>query len=215
MDRACGARRKRPAEGLTGQGESYVRSDAKASSAESTSGKGQLLPLIALCLALAGLLAICASPALAAQTHPYTSTSFGPDGVGGTESFERVQSLAVDPASGDTYVYDGGAGKVYKFNSSGAPVNFSATGTSAISNVGGSAGGAEFEIALAPAGSPARTAGNIYVARNIGERAQGGETCGATTEPAGSLYAGVNSHTINRCPPATTPPSETDKTGAG
>ena|GEM_PF-760585 len=205
-----------------------MRSDAKASSAESTSGKGQLRPLIALCLALAGLLAICASPALAAQTHPYTSTSFGPDGVGGTESFERVQSLAVDPASGDTYVYDGGAGKVYKFNSSGAPVNFSATGTSAISNVGGSAGGAEFEIALAPAGSPAGTAGNIYVASNggaihiysaagaaLGELPQGGETCGVATDPAGNLYAGVYSHTINRYAPTTNPPSETDKTGAG
>jgi len=200
-----------------------VRSDAKASSAGSTSSKGQSRLLISLCLALAGLLALCASPALAAQTHPYTGTSFGPDGVGGSESFEYVQSLAVDPANGDTYVYDGGAGKVYKFDSSGAPVNFSATGTNAISGVGGSGGtSAFFQIALAPVGSPGGTAGDIYVANGtavihiysaagveIGELEQGPEvfTCGAATDPSGNFYAGVYPNSINKFTPVTNPPT--------
>jgi len=205
-----------------------VTRHAKASSAGSTQGQGASLGAFVICLAIAAMLALCASPALAAQSHPYTGTSFGPDGVGGTESFERVQSLAVDPANGDTYVYDGGAGKVYKFDSAGAPVNFSATATNAISGVGGGAGGAEFEIALAPAGSPAGTAGDIYVANNgqaihvyspagaeLGELPQGGETCGVATDPSGNFYAGVYSSTINKYTPSANPPLETDKTGTG
>jgi len=235
-----------------------VRSDAKALSAGSTSGQAQSRgsfargafairggssgadrsgarshrlaggQLLVLCLTVAGALAAFAVPALAAQTHPYTGTSFGPDGVGGTASFERVQSLAVDPANGDAYVYDGGAGKVYRFNSAGAPVNFSATGTNAISGVGGSAGGAEYEIALAPAGSPGGTAGDIYVANNggaihvysaagaeIGELDQGGETCGVATDPSGNFYAGVYSETINKYTPSANPPTAADKSAVG
>jgi hypothetical protein len=205
-----------------------VTRHAKASSAGSTSGQGVSLGLFVTCLAITAVLALCASPALAAQTHPYTGTFFGPDGVGGTESFERVQSLAVDPANGDTYVYDGGAGKVYKFDSAGAPVNFSATGTNAISGVGGGGGAAEFEIALAPAGSPGGTIGDIYVANNgqaihvyspsgteLGELPQGGETCGVATDPSGNFYAGVYSKTINKFTPSANPPLETDVTGTG
>jgi len=202
-------------------------SDANGSGARSI-GTAPAGLLVVLCLSAVAMFAVLASPALAAQTHLYTGTSFGPDGVGGSASFERVQSLAVDPASGDTYVYDGGAGKVYKFNSAGAPVNFSATGTNAISGVGGAAGGAEYEIALAPAGSPGGTAGNIYVANNgsaihvysaagaaLGELDQGGETCGAATDPSGNFYAGVYSSTINKYTPSANPPKDTDKAGAG
>ena len=180
---------------------SVVSGDANGSGARRSAA-----PFV-LCLSIVAMLALCASPALAAQTHPYTGTSFGPDGVGGTESFERVQSIAVDSANGDTYVYDGGAGKVYKFDSAGAPVDFSATGTNAISGVGGGGGGAEFEIALAPAGSPAGTAGDIYVANNggavhvysaagaeLGEIPQGGETCGVATDPAATSTRDLLQH---------------------
>ncbi len=202
-------------------------SDANGSGARSISAAPTKLTFL-LCLCIGALLAFCTSSALAAETHPYTGTSFGPDGVGGTESFERIQSLAVDPANGDTYVYDGGAGKVYKFDSAGAPLNFSATGTSAIS-VGGSAGGAEFEIALAPVGSPAGTAGDIYVANNgqppnaaiqvyassgvkLGEIKQDGETCGVATDPSGNFYAGVYPSTINKYTPDANPPTSANKT---
>ncbi len=206
-----------------------MRSHAKASSAGSILGKGRRegsfgLPLL-LCLSIAAILALGASSALAAETHPYTGTSFGPDGVGGSESFEGVRSLAVDPANGDTYVYDAGAGKIYKFDSAGAPLNFSATGTNAISGVGGSAGGAEFEIALAPAGSPGGTADDIYVANNgqaihvyspagveLGALPQGGETCGVATDPSGNFYAGVYSSTVNKYTPDANPPTSANKT---
>jgi hypothetical protein len=184
--------------------------------------------LTALCFSIVAVFAALASPALAAQTHPYTGTSFGPDGVGGTGNFERVQGIAVDPANGDTYVYDGGAGKIFKFNSAGAPVNFSVTGTNAISGVGGGAGGAEYEIALAAAGSPGGTAGDIYLANNggaihvyspagaeLGELDQGGETCGVATDPSGNFYAGVYSSTINKYTPSANPPINTDKTATG
>jgi hypothetical protein len=235
-----------------------VRSDAKASSAGSTSGQGTSLGsivrgafairttpvgtdgsgaglsgiaparlLTVLCLSLLAVFAALAPSALAAQTHLYTGTSFGPDGVGGTEGFVRVLSLAVDSANGDTYVYDGGAAKVYKFDSAGAPLNFSATGTNAI-EVGGGGGGAEFEIALAPAGSPGGTAGDIYVATNgqaihvysaagteIAELGQGGETCGVATDPSGNFYAGVYDSTINKYTPSANPPLDTDKAAVG
>ena len=198
--------------------------DADGSGARSI-GAAPARLLFVLCLSIAAALALGASPALAAQTHPYTATSFGPDGVGGSESFERVQSLAVDPANGDTYVYDGGAGKIYKFDSAGAPLSFSATATNAISGVGGGAGAAEDEIALAPAGSPGGTAGDIYVANGshaihvysaagaeLGELPQGGETCGAATDPSGNFYAGVYASTVNKYVPDANPPSTANKT---
>jgi hypothetical protein len=190
--------------------------------------------LAALCFAALAAFAAFASPALGAQTHLYTGTSFGPDGVGGTESFEYVQSLAVDPANGDTYVYDGGAGKVYKFDSAGAPANFSATGSNAISGVGGSGsgGGALFQVALAPAGSAGGTAGDIYVANGssgpgviqiyapsgakLGELEQGvATTGGVATDTAGNLYVGVYGSTINKFTPSANPPIITDKSAVG
>jgi hypothetical protein len=204
-----------------------VRRQAQASAATTSAYRRIALGSSAICIA-AIFLAGFTSFALGAQTHPYTGTSFGPDGVGGTESFERVQSLAVDPANGDTYVYDGGTGKVYKFDSAGAPVNFTATGTNAISGVGGGGGGAEEEIALAPAGSPGGTAGDIYVANNgqaihvyspagaeLGELPQGGETCGVATDPAGNFYSGIFSSTIKKFTPSANPPTAGDQSGTG
>jgi hypothetical protein len=170
------------------------------------------------------LLALFATPALAAETHPYTGVSFGPDGVGGSQNFEGVRSVTVDPANGDVYVYDAGAGSIYKFDSAGAPENFSSTSTNVITGVGGSGGNSEYEIALAPGGSPGGTAGDIYVATNegsvkvyaaggafLGEVPQGGETCGVATDPSGSFYAGVYGSTINKYTPDANPPTEANK----
>lgn len=198
--------------------------DGEGSGAPAT-GRASSRLLTPLCLAIVSLLGLCASPALAAETHPFVG-SFGPDGVGGTESFNAVRSIAVDPASGATYVYDSGAEKIYKFDSSGAPLNFSATGTNAITGVGGGGGGSEYEIALAPAGSPGGTAGDIYVANNggavhvysaagtqIGEIEQGGETCGVATDPSGNLYVGIYSHTVKKFTPSANPPTVADETG--
>ena len=76
--------------------------------------------------------AVFVASASAAQTRPYTGVSFGPDGVGGSESFESIQSVAVDQSTGDVYVYDSGEGKIYKFDSPGEPDDFSALGTNVI-----------------------------------------------------------------------------------
>jgi hypothetical protein len=72
-----------------------------------------------LALAVAALLALFAPVASAAQTRLYTGVSFGPDGTAGTASFDNVQSIAVDQSSGDIYVYDAGAGEIFKFDSQG------------------------------------------------------------------------------------------------
>lgn len=88
------------------------------------SGAPSVRLLAPLALAIAAFLALAAAPAsaLAAQTHVYTGTSFGPDGTAGTASFGNVQGVAVDQVSGDVYVYDTGAGKIFKFDSAGEPV---------------------------------------------------------------------------------------------
>jgi hypothetical protein len=196
----------------------------RASTFRRSTGKSGASLLAAVVCAAVALLALSATPALAAETHPYTGVSFGPDGVGGSQNFEAVRSIAVDPITGDVYVYDIGPGSIYKFDSAGAPADFSATGTNVITGVGSGGGGAEFEIALAPAGAPAGTAGDIYVANNaqsikvyapsgaeLGEIAQGGETCGVATDPSGSFYAGVYSTTINKYTPTANPPTEANK----
>jgi virginiamycin B lyase len=194
-----------------------------ASRARVLGGSGARSIAVVACLAIA-LLALFASAALAAETHPYTGVSFGPDGVGGSQNFQGVRSITVDPANGDVYVYDAGTGSIYKFDSAGAPENFSSTGTNVITGVGGNAGGAEFEIALAPAGAPGGTAGDIYVATNaqsvkvyaasgaeLGEVEQGGETCGVATDPSGNLYAGVYNKTVNKYTPDANPPTTANK----
>jgi len=53
-----------------------------------------------------------ASAASAAETYPYSGVSFGPDGVGGSGTFQSLNSIAVDPGSGDIYAYDSGAGAI-------------------------------------------------------------------------------------------------------
>ena len=197
---------------------------AKAWSAQSTARS----LMLSFCLMVVAALALGASPALGAEVHPYTGVSFGPDGAGGSKSFEGVGSVAVDPANGDVYVYDPPAGKIYKFDSAGAPVNFSATGTNAVSGVGGGFGGAEYEIALAPAGSPGGTAGDIYVANNgqavhvyssagaeLGEIGMGGETCGVATDSAGDFYAGIYESTVKKFTPTANPPTAANLSGVG
>lgn len=114
-------------------------------------------------------LAFVASPARAAETHPFVR-SFG--------SFQNPQSLAVDQSSAGVYVLDAGARSVTRFDAEGNPVDFSAaapyiegnalTGTSegawgpegAFSIAGGVS---ETQIAVAPPGAAGGTGGDIYV----------------------------------------------------
>jgi hypothetical protein len=166
---------------------------------------------------------LAVSSADAAVTHPYTGTSFGPDGVGGSQSFENVGAVAVEPGSGDLYVYDAPAGKIYKFDSAGAPVSFSSTGTNVIPNVGAGYGSPEFELAIAPPGAPGGTEGDIYLAygnsslrifnaagEKISDMTQGGyETCGVATDPSGNLYVAAQPPAINKYVPTENPPDNT------
>jgi len=219
-----------------------VRDIAKASSARSSFGRGALLglfgrafatrgassdaqgsgapsrrrtrPVASLAVALlgvVGLLALWAVSASAALVHPYVS-SFG--------SFSDVQGVVVESSSGYVYVYDGGEGKVLKFDASGNPVNFTATGTNAISGVG-FAGGDEGEIAADSSSGPAK--GDIYVAHadgsvniyseagaKLGELTEEsptpwGEACGVAVDSSGNVYVGLYGSHVNKYVPAANP----------
>jgi hypothetical protein len=196
--------------------------EAKGSGAPA--GRGVRLRSLALLgLAVALVTALTASPALAVETHPYTGLSFGPDGTAGT-SFSFVQGVAVEQSSEDVYVHDAGAGKVYKFDSSGAPVNFSALGGNVIEGVGGSFS-ADNEIAVAPPGSPGGTAGDIYVASNgsikiygangtkLGELT-GGYICGVAVDPAGHVFIGAYPSTVKEFAPTANPVTNADQSAA-
>ncbi len=171
-----------------------------------------------------------ASTAQAGSTHKFTGTSFGPDGVGGTEKFGRVQSVTVGDA-GTVYVFDGAAGKIFKFDSAGAPENFSATGTNAISGVGVANGGAEYELAVAPAGAPGGTEGDVYVALDSvvkiyspagtllgqleGDETVGHEACGVATRPGGNVLVGFHGSTVLEYEPTGNPVTDGDQVNAG
>jgi hypothetical protein len=161
----------------------------------------------------ASVLLFGTGPAWGAVTHPYTGHSFGPCGLtpssctaSVTDTFSNPQSVAVDQSTGDVFVYDAGAGTVYKFNASGEPEAFSGlAGSNAITGVGG-AGTAEQQIAVDSSSGP--NAGDIYVAHGatvqlfsqagtpleeLGEAAghPWGESCGVTVGPAGNVYVGL------------------------
>ncbi len=196
--------------------------DIGGSGAPAYRGRGAQL-IVVLGLAAIAAMALTA-PAFAAKTHPYTGTSFGRDGAGGSATFSSLQALAVDQVSGNVYAYDASAGKVYKFDAAGNPVDFSALSGNVIESVGGGAGNGEYEIAIAPAGSPAGTVGDIYVANNsvvkiyapsgvpLGELT-GGETCGVAVNPAGHVFVGVYSSTVREYIPSGNPVTNADQSG--
>ncbi len=192
-------------------------------SARLGSGARTLRWPLALALVLVAMLSFSVALASAAVTHPYTGVSFGPDGVGGTESFEKVVSVAVAQGSGDVYVLDGRAAKVYKFDAAGKPSNFSVIGSNVIENVGGFGYGAEEQLAVAPPGALGGTAGDIYVANAQGlviyaaDGSKLGEisehsVCGVGTDPAGNLYLGLESGKLLKLTPSENPPSAGDVT---
>jgi len=184
------------------------------------------------CLVVAAATALCASAAVAGKTRNFTGTSFGPEGTTGGSSFNNLQAVAVDPATGNVYVLDTAeGGRLYKFNAAGEPVNFSALSGNVIEGVGGSENpvGVENEIAVAPPGSPGGTAGDIYVANNafealsvygsdgqkLGVLQTSGETCGVAVDSTGHLFVGVFGSTIAEYTPTTNPPTAADLTGTG
>jgi hypothetical protein len=178
-------------------------------------------------IASVGLLAfvvfsLLAPTAFGAVTRPYTGVSFGPDGVGGSQAFERLASITVDQASGDIYAYAlGEGGKVFKFDSKGKPLAFSGLAGSNAMEVGeGPAGSPSFhQIAVAPPGSPGQTEGDIYVA-NGGPLEifapsglplpsfTEGEPNGVAVDPAGELFVGKFASLLSKYVPNSNPPNE-------
>jgi IPT/TIG domain/Divergent InlB B-repeat domain len=101
-----------------------VRSHAKASSAGSSSGARARLPrrnrAAILALAFVALLLIPSLASAASRTH---ETAF--------PTSEEPSVIAVDESNGDVYVGDvGGIGSVSRYDSSGAPKNFTCEGCS-------------------------------------------------------------------------------------
>lgn len=133
---------------------------------------------VAIVLAFAVVLTPHAS---AAVVHPFKET-FGPVAQ---PSFTSPSAVAVDPADGSVLVVDAGTQTIRRFNGDGEPNPFTALGTNVIDAAKGPGGkpcaeepascdetpqnafvfGAptEVQVAVAPPGAAAGTAGNIYV----------------------------------------------------
>jgi hypothetical protein len=179
-----------------------------------------LAGLVSLCV-LCGNLALASAPAQAAVVHPFL-------GQFGSASFSDVQGIAVDQSTGGVFVYDAGAGAVYKFSASGAPEDFSSTKTNAITVPG--AGNAEGEIAVDSSTGPAK--GDIYVAHassnvlifneageQVGELGEvagqpWGEACGVAVDPSGKVYVGLYPNYVNKYTPTADPVTNTDWVGS-
>jgi hypothetical protein len=180
-----------------------------------------------------GLLFVAGARAVA--VHPLLR-SFGPEGFGSEGpkgAFGDLQGVAVDQSSGressgDVYVYDAGAGAVYKFNSTGEPVAFSKLDkehvepANVLTGVGGDGAGEE-ELAVDSSGGP--DGGDIYIANNStvsiyaesGEKLPseltGGEACGVAVDPAGDVYVGFYPGTIDEYMPVSNPVTDAELTG--
>jgi hypothetical protein len=176
------------------------------------------------------LLGLLAPSVLAAQTRPHEG-SFG--------AFTAPESLAVDQGSGDVYVLDSAAGTISRFDGEGNPVPFAVStgyvsGNELIGTPNGAfalAGAGENQIAVAPPGSPAGTAGDLYVAEPgigaidafspsgeflgvITETGEGGggiaESCGLATDGTGNIYVGTYPGSVEKYVPTTDPPTNGD-----
>jgi hypothetical protein len=161
--------------------------------------------------------------AQAAFTYPFSGESFGPEGTG-AGLFSQVIGVATRQSTGEVFVYDGGgAGRVYKFDASGNPVDFSGLGINHIELVGG-ASGSEGEIAVDDSSGP--DAGDIYVANNhvvkiyaasglpLGELT-GGEFCGVAVDPSGAVYVGDYTHlSVHKYTPSVNPVTNFDETAS-
>jgi hypothetical protein len=196
--------------------------------------------LIAITLAtagvLAGVMALQGAMATAETAHPLIG-SFGPEGPG-TGSFAKPESVAVDQSTGDVYVYDVSAAAIYKFDSAGDPVDFSALGTNKLtgsSTPRGDFGTFSFypsnaQVAVDDSGGPAD--GDIYVTDYLGKvvdvfAATGaylgqltgsggaGETwgypCGVSVDGAGNVYVGlISGEVVDKFTPSGSPVVDSD-----
>jgi DNA-binding beta-propeller fold protein YncE len=189
-------------------------------------GHGVRLPVGFFAVLFAACACLVFAPvAFAAPSRAYES-SFG--------SLSEPEAVTVDQSTGDVYVVDTGAGTVSRFSSTGAPVEFSATKSNVLSGFVFESNAAQ--VAVAPAGSPGGTAGDIYVVSSLtdnvaifdsngnhvgelngsGNPDKGfGEPCGVATEAStGAVYVGeYSNHHVWRYTPTTGTVTEADYTG--
>jgi len=182
-------------------------------------------------LIMLALLSFSAAPALAVETHAFTDVTIGPGGKAAPGQFTDLQSVAVDPSSGDLYVLDtANLGRLYKFDSEGEPLNFTATGTNFIEGTGGTREDAENQVAIAPPGAAGGTAGDIYVANRdelkiyspagleIGQITGNGERlCGVAVDTTGNVFTkkslGNGEPVVQRFTPTANPTTIADESG--
>ncbi|MGA7704017.1 MAG: hypothetical protein WB998_03870 [Solirubrobacteraceae bacterium] len=158
----------------------------------------RLRRLLAAMLISSGALMLCAGAAQAKLIHPYTGESFGPQGPGLT-SFRNASDVAVDQSTGELYALDESyialgtvAPEIDRFTATGAPVDFSATGTNKIK----SAPQPEeivlsMQIAVDASSGPAK--GDIYFAdsHNVEIFSSNGAMLGQLKGEAGDRAEGV------------------------
>jgi hypothetical protein len=190
--------------------------------AKSATARNSMAGLIALISALL-VMALVGATAQARDVRPFTGKSFGHLGTG-TGNFESLGSITVDQRTGDIYVYElQDGGRLYKFNSSGEPEDFSSTKTNVIDSVGIDGGASEVELAVDGSTGPA--AGDIYVATNQSVRIYGasgaplgeltgGETCGVATDSSGAVYVGAYPETVRKYVPVGNPVTSADETAS-
>ena len=202
----------------SGLGRSF--SGALATRGSSFGGKGSGAPFsrFALVLALFALVLLTsASAASAAVPHRAFKEVFG---SAEQPTLGKPAGMAVDPATGDVYVIEFESRTLSRWNPDGTPANFGAIegGTSNIIDGSGEPGEDlapnerilsnesstyETEVSIAPPGSAAGTAGNIYVTNaadneidvfaSSGEylgNFEGSYPCGVSVGPDGDVYAG-------------------------
>lgn len=178
------------------------------------------------------LLTLWVPTADAVETHPFTNTTIGPDGAAAAGEFIDLASVATD-SSGNVYVLDTtGSGRLYKFDSAGEPLDFSATGTNFIEGTGGFNGNTTLvnQVAIAPPGSAAGTGNDIYVVNSevvkiyspegvaIGQVTLGSkDLCGVAVDGAGNVFVKndkpAENPIVRKYTPSANPPTNADESG--
>jgi hypothetical protein len=212
---------------LTGQGEKFVRSHAKAPFAGSRAD-AEAKPFLhrrILILSSAALLtlALLLTPALAsAAEHPLLENL----GSANEPSFSEPRSIAIDQSTDDVLVADAGTGTISGWGPDGEPAEFSALGSNEIDGSETPEGelvfGGPGETQIAVDNSGGATDGDIYVPQaNAGPEEKGlvdifsptgeflgqltessegelAEPCGVTVDPSGNVYVADFSEHIHK-----------------
>jgi hypothetical protein len=154
-------------------------------------------------------IAVLAGSATAAFTHQY-EFSFG--------SIAQAAGIAVDESRGDVYVYSRTTNAIYKFDSAGAPSEFSGLKSDAIESV---PHGGNVQLAVDNSSGPAK--GDIYIAvetqgtlvysqsgKLIGKVNSEYGDCGVAVDPKGNVYVSERRGIVNKYTPTSNPVSSTN-----